>query len=269
MKINKSDLSVILSVSLFLALPSAFASIKEVAKVNGQAITEKDIDLALLNLSEMQRESLLKDGKSKAQVVLSLVNREILAQEAEKQRLDQDPEFKNKLAAYRKQLLMNEILEKKLSAELTPAAVKQFYESRKTVFSTDQVRVQHILFEDEGEAKKVLLMAKKPNADFQKLAENYSQDPSAKNNRGDIGYIPRGRMDAEFTDVAFTSAPGQIVGPVHTAFGYHLIKVIDKKYGRILGFDEVELQAKEMLKQELAQKLVLELRQKVKVELMR
>src|SRR5690606_4507139 len=128
-------------------------------------------------------------------------------------------------------------------------------------YSTDRVHAQHILLSDEKTANDVLRQARAPNADFQVLAERHSKDPSAKNNRGDIGVITRDAPFVDsFKDAAFGTASGSIVGPVKTQFGYHLIKVVEKKPGKVLGFEEVEQQVRMDLQREMIQNYMVQLK---------
>jgi peptidyl-prolyl cis-trans isomerase C len=247
----KSDFLILLSAFLVGSAPFLSVQAKEIARVKDRVITDRDLALSLAQLNEGQRESILRDQNSRRQILMGLIDQEVLALEGEKLKLDQDAEFKEAMLRFRKQLLTNRLLDKKLNTQLTLGEVKKYYQNHPEKFSTDQVRVQHILLSDENEARKILKLAKDPKNDFQELAEKYSVDPSAKNNRGDIGLITRDRMTPEFSDAAFQTGEGQITGPIQTAFGYHLIKVVQRRLGKTLEFDEVELRAKELLKQQL------------------
>jgi peptidyl-prolyl cis-trans isomerase C len=240
----------------------------EIAKVNGKALTEKDLNMALSGMTPGQREGLLKDQAARKQMVQNLIDQEVLLQEAEKEKLDQDQDYKDAYAAFRRQFLMNRALQKALTGKLTDAAAKKYYESNKAKFSTDQVHAMHILVKDELEAKELIKKAKAPDADFQKLAEQHSKDPSAKNNRGDLGFFTRGTMVEEFTEAAFNGKVGEVIGtPVKTTFGYHVIKVIEKKPGQVMSYADVENTVKSMLRNELAESYVSKLREQSKITL--
>ena len=240
---------------------------KELAKVNGKPITSKDLEQALGSFNEGQRENILADTASRRHILLSLIDEELLAQKAEKDKLDQDQEYKDAAAMFRKHYLANRALQKDLTSKVTDKAAKKFYENNKARFSTDEVHAQHILVTTEAEAKEILKKAKEPNADFMKLAEENSKDPSAKNNRGDLGFFTRDAMVGPFTDAAFGASAGEIVGPVKTSYGYHIIKVVEKKLGKPLEFTEVELKVKDQLRQELTQEYVGKLKDEAKVSI--
>jgi len=250
---------------LLVGTTSAWSA--DLAKVNGKVITDKDLETALAGVPDPQRDNILKDANSKRQILNGLVEQELLAQAAEKDKLDQTPDFKNALDAFRKQYLANRILQKNLGPEVNEKAVKKFYEKNKSRYSTDMVHAQHILVPTEEQAREVLKKAKEPNTDFQELAVKYSKDPSAKNNRGDLGFFGRDRMVPEFTEPAFKAGEGEIIGPIKTGYGYHVIKVIKKKFGKVMDFADVELKAQNDLRQELAQSFVSKLRKDAKVEI--
>ncbi len=254
---------VILSVFIFSQISSA----AQIATVNGKPVTDEDVKQALASLNEGQKETITKDVKAKKQVLSSVLEQEILLQEATKEKLDQDNEYKTALAAFRRQFLINRTLEKNLRSKMTDSAAKSYYETHKSDFSTDQVHAYHILVADEKKAKQMLADVKAPNADFQAIAEKNSEDPSAKNNRGDLGFFGRDQFVPEFTQAAFGASEGDIVGPVQTSFGFHIIKVLKKKTGQPLEYREVELKVKNALWQRLVLNYVGKLKEQAKIQI--
>lgn len=257
------------SMVFVLVLPflASFAQAEvELAKVNGQKITDSELTKVLSGMPAAQRSSVLQDRAARKQLVNSLIDQQVLIQEGEKLKLDQSKEFKEALDMFRRQYLATQILERNLSSKLTDTEARRYYEVNKQRFSTDQAHVQHILTSDELTAKDLLRKAKAPNADFQALAEKFSKDPSAKNNRGDIGIVLRDSpFVEEFKEAVFRTPEGEIVGPIKTSFGYHLIKVVEKKSGRPLNYDEVELRVKGELREKLVANFVKKLRAQAKV----
>ena len=243
---------------------SVFAA--DVAKVNGQSITDRDVQMALSSFNEGQRKSVLSDANSRRQIVSNLVEQEVLMQEAEKEKLDQDQDYKDALSGFKKQFLASRLLQKNLASKMNDKTAKKFYEAHKSKYSTDQVQVQHILVADEATARDILKKAQAKDADFQALAEKYSKDPSAKNNRGDLGVITHDSpFVPEFKDAAFEGSKGDLIGPIKTLYGYHIIKIVDKKIGKPLAYDEIELKVKSDLRQELIQVYVSELKKQAKL----
>jgi peptidyl-prolyl cis-trans isomerase C len=101
---------------------------------------------------------------------------------------------------------------------------------------------------------------------FKEFAEKNSVDPSAKNNRGDLGFITRDRMVPEFTQAAFNANEGESVGPVRTPYGYHVIKVLKKRAGKTLEFAEVEARVRNEMSSDLSQAYISNLKKTAKVE---
>jgi parvulin-like peptidyl-prolyl isomerase len=249
----------------FLAVPHQAWSM-DVATVNGKAVTDKDMEDSLGGLNEGQRHGLLRDYNARRQVLNGLIDQELLDQEAKKEKLDQDDAFKSALENFKRQYLASQVLRKNLSGKVTEAAAKRFYEANKVRYSTEQVHAQHILVTDEAKAMEILKEAQQPNADFQALAEKYSKDPSVKNNRGDIGFFGRaGQMVPEFTNAAFAGKEGEIIGPVRTSYGYHIIKIVERKPGKVLEYSDVEGRVMTDLQAETTQKYMSNLRKEAKV----
>jgi peptidyl-prolyl cis-trans isomerase C len=180
----------------------------------------------------------------------------------------------------RQQLVQKEILDK---VNVSGRDVQNFYDKNKDKYvEEEQVRARHILIrvpqevnpaDDaklKGKADDALNRAKK-GEDFAALAKEFSDDGS-KENGGDLGFFPRGRMVAEFEEAAFALQPGQTSEIVRTQFGYHIIKVEERKAGRALPFDEAKEQVKEDLTREQTyeryQQYMAGLRNKAKVEVL-
>jgi peptidyl-prolyl cis-trans isomerase C len=249
----------------FLAVPSLAWSM-DVATVNGKSVTDKDVEQSLGGMNDNQRHSLLRDYNARRQALNSVIDQELLDQEAKKEKMDQDDAFKTALDNFKRQYLASQVLRKNLSGKVTESAAKRFYEANKVRYSTEQVHAQHILVTDESKAMEILKMAQEPNADFQALAEKYSKDPSVKNNRGDIGFFGRGgQFVPEFTNAAFAAKEGEIIGPVRTSYGYHIIKIVDRKPGKILEYSDVEGRVMSDLQAETTQKYMENLRKEAKV----
>lgn len=138
-------------------------------------------------------------------------------------------EFLKKI--YTDQYFMNYFLDTVIKPEVLgmKEQARQSYEERKDEFL--EVSAYHILLEkkDKALAEEVLKRAEK-GEDFTQLAKEYSIDKAANEKGGDLGYFKKGMMVPEFQDAAFSMEPGQIKGLVETTFGYHIIKLTDKRY---------------------------------------
>jgi peptidyl-prolyl cis-trans isomerase C len=180
----------------------------------------------------------------------------------------------------RQQLVKKEVLDK---VNVSARDVQTFYDQHKDKYiEEEQVRARHILIRvpqevsptDDAKLKSKAddaLKRAKTGEDFAALAKELSDDGS-KENGGDLGFFPRGRMVAPFEEAVFALQPGQISEIVRTQFGYHIIKAEERKTGKALAFDEAKAQAQDDLTREQTyeryQKYVAGLRSKAKVEVL-
>jgi peptidyl-prolyl cis-trans isomerase D len=148
------------------------------------------------------------------------------------------------------------------SLTISDAEIEAFYKQNLSQYQTPaQIRASHILFKTEGKdenavkakAEEVLKMAKAPNADFAALAKKYSEDESNASNGGDLDYFGRGRMVPEFEAAAFAMKAGETSDLVKTAFGFHIIKVVDNKPESTRPLAEVKSEIEDQLKWQKAQ----------------
>ena len=158
----------------------------------------------------------------------------------------------------KKGLALKAMLAKDYDIKVSPKDIKAFYTTNKARFEQKgEVKASHILFKaKDGDkaglaaAKKkamdVYKLAKKPGADFAALAKEKSEGPSAPKG-GDLGFFTKERMVPEFSKAAFAAKKGGITKPVKTSFGYHVIKVVDKKVGGLTPLKEVS----DMISQQL------------------
>ena len=127
-----------------------------------------------------------------------------------------------------------------------------------------ELHARHILVEDEGTAKQVAERAKK-GEDFLALSKEFSKDPGSAADGGDLGWFTKDKMVKEFSDAAFKLEPGQISDPVKSQFGWHIIKVEEKRTKPAPQFAEVQDQIGNYLSQRAQQTLLLSLREKAKI----
>ncbi len=252
----KKNLLVILGTILLLL--SINLNAKTVyATVDGEEITQDDIDLVMRVLPGANFDTFSNEQKS--QIVSQAIERKLLAKEALKEKVDQDPEYKKTLEKIKKDLALEFWMKKKFeSVVVSDKEIKEFYNKNKAKFEKKaQVKARHILLKSEDEAKEVikeLKNAKDKLKKFIELAKEKSTGPSGKSG-GDLGWFDKTQMVPEFSDAAFKLKKGAFTKtPVKTQFGYHVIMVEDKKRSSTAPLDEVKNMIKENLKMEKFQK---------------
>ena len=241
----------------------ASASDPVIARVNGVDIKQSDLALAEEDVgADMQAAS----PEAKREHLISyLADIIMVTQAADKKNLADNPDFKRRLAFLRSKLLMGYELQEEAKTALTDEALKQTYdEAVKSMSGQEEVRARHILVEGEDEAKAILEQLK-GGADFAKLAKEKSKDPGAAEG-GDLGYFTKDQMVPEFADIAFKMYPGQLSNPVKTQFGWHVIKVEDKRIKQPPEFEKVKDQIEAYLTRKAQSDFIAKLRQSAKVE---
>ncbi len=222
---------------------------KVVADVNGVKLTEMDVETLVDKLSpQLQGRFATPEGKK--EIIDHMINELLMEQAALKKGLDKDPKVAAQLNSARRQILVenltaNEIVKTEVKDE---QAKKWYSDNIADLMQPEKVRASHILLKDEETAKKVLAKAKVKGADFAKLAQQYSEDPSVKENNGDLGFFTKDRMVAEFSKVAFALAPGEISDVVATQYGFHIIKLEEKQPAGAIPFDDIKPQIVNKLK---------------------
>lgn len=240
------------------------------ATVGNRKITQYDLDMVMKNLdprTAAQYNS--EDGKK--QLVQELVNQELFYLDAKDNHLDEDAEYLKEVESMKDAILKKHAVNKLLNEiSVSEEEVRNFYDENKALFyNQESVRASHILVSSETEAKSIYNEIK-DGMPFEEAAKKYSICPS-KSEGGDLGYFTRGRMVPEFEKVAFELEIGMVSNPVKSQFGYHLIKVTDKKSAEPKSYDESKNQIANMLlinkQQEVFYKKLEELKGKYEVRI--
>ncbi len=233
------------------------------AKVNGQEIRQSDVTIAEEELGPSLAQM---DPASRKDNVLSfLIDMKIVAKAAEDKKVADREEFKSKLAFARNRLLMDSLLGSEGKESLTDANMKKVYDdAAKQISGEQEVHARHILVESEDEAKKIAEELKK-GANFAELAKKSSKDPGAADG-GDLGFFTKDQMVPEFSKVAFELEPGKISDPVKSQFGWHIIKVEEKRNRQAPSFDQVKPQIEQYVVRKAQADYVTKLREAAKVE---
>ncbi|MEH6951629.1 peptidylprolyl isomerase [Nitrobacter sp. NHB1] len=255
-----------LALTLLVGTPvRADDSNRVLAKVNGSEIRQSDVNVAEEELGPSLAQM---DPSAKQENVLSfLIDMKIIAKAAEDKKLENSEDFKKRLAFARDRLLMDKLLAAEGKAAITDEAMKAVYaDASKQITSEEEVHARHILVPTEEEAKKIEAELKK-GADFAELAKKESKDPGASDG-GDLGFFTKEQMVPEFSKVAFALEPGKISDPVKTQFGWHIIKVEEKRARKAPTFDQVKPQIEQFVTRKAQADYVAKLRETAKVERM-
>ncbi|WP_460509706.1 peptidylprolyl isomerase [Hydrogenophaga soli] len=242
-----------------LISPWAWAQSSQVI-IQGQGIslTAQDLKAELERLPPDVRNGLLFRKDNLMQLASNLYIRRVMAQAADKQGLMKEPDNAKQLQLLQERVASDVFL-KWLDARNQPTA-EQLEERAREVYRADEkrytygesVRVRHILLTgDDAKAKAEELLSKlKAGADFAEMAKTQSRDPGSAARGGEMDFFERGRMVKPFEDYAFSAEVGQLSDPIQTQFGYHIIRVEEKKPAGRKPYESV----KEELSKEVLQK---------------
>jgi peptidyl-prolyl cis-trans isomerase C len=226
------------------------------AKVGTKEITKSEVE-AYAGLYPEQQQALIKaDPRMEEVLVRNLVSIMVVSDVAKKKGLEKDPTTRKQIDIMKNEYLARTYIQKEIlgKIKLTDKDYEAYYNAHKKEFENpEMVRARHILVavkpnatEEEKKAalKKAedILEKAKKGEDFAKLASEYSDDPGSKAKGGDLGFFTQGSMVGKFEQAAFTLKPGEISPVVETEFGYHIIKVEERKAAEQQPYDAVKEQ---------------------------
>jgi peptidyl-prolyl cis-trans isomerase C len=239
------------------------------AKIGGKKITISDFNRILGYFDSERQKMLEKNPQLKETILRQLVQGMVVSELAKKAGFDKRPEIKKQLDFFKDNFLANEFLKTEVADKMTVSEddMKSYYDTHQDEFKTpEMVRTRHILIKidtsaSEEDKKKAKEKAKEKaedilgrihaGEDFAKLASDLSDDPVSKSKGGDLGFFAKGMMVKSFEEAAFALKPGEVSGIVESPFGYHIIKLEERKDSAIEPYDI----AKETINQKLLQDL--------------
>ena len=244
-----------------------------VATVNGAPIHQSDLAVAEEEAGQLPP---MSPDQKQDYLVQFTADMLLLAKAAEDKKIGDSDAFKHKMSFARDKLLMETLLQQTGKAALTDEAMHKVYDDAvKQMAPEQEVHARHILIRaaagDEKASKaaedkiKAVIARLKKGEDFVKVAGEVTEDPSGKANGGDLGYFTKEQMVPEFSDVAFKLDKGQISDPVKTQFGWHVIKVEDKRTKPMPTFEEVKPQIEQFVTRKAQADLVGSLRASAKI----
>jgi peptidyl-prolyl cis-trans isomerase C len=223
---------------------AAMAEDKVFAKVDGQAITQADVSAMMASLGPQLAQ--LPEAERLKTVIDRLVDMRVIAAAAAKDGLEDSPSYKARIAQVRTQLLVAEFVKTKVEGSVTPEMVKARYDKDAAGFNPpEEFHARHVLVKTEDEAKAVLADLAK-GGDFAKIAEEKSQDPGSAKQGGDLGWFAAGDMVPDFEKAVAALKPGETTkAPVQTQFGFHVIKLEEKRKQPLPSLDDVKDQVRQ------------------------
>ena len=226
---------------------------KILANVNGNSITERDIDAMIMAMG--QQGAAYNNPQGRAMILDQVINKKLMLLDAEKNLYEYDAEFKAELAQIKEDMLANFAIKKVVeNITVTDDEVKADYDNNPDKFKTgESVEASHILVDSEDKAKELLDKINAGEISFEDAARENSSCPSSQNG-GELGQFGRGQMVKEFEDAAFSLEVGVVSAPVQTQFGWHLIKVSAKSESSAMPYEEIADQLKEQLLADKQQK---------------
>jgi len=233
-------------------------------KVNGITIPQSKIDFLLKNaIAQGQADT----PELRNQIREELINRELLSQEAAKKGLDKNAEVAMQIDMQRQGVLINAYLQDYMRTHpITDEAIRKEYDQAKAQAGDKEYRARHILVEKEDEAKDIIAQLKR-GGNFEKIAADRSKDQGSKASGGDLGWASPRRYVPAFGQALTKLKKGQTTEtPVQTQFGWHVIHLDDERAMKIPSFDEAKPQLQQMMRNQMVQKAVSDLRAKAKIE---
>lgn len=258
-----------------LAVTPAFAQDKSakgagedpvVARVNGAVLHRSDLEMALRSAPpEMQQQPL---DKIYPQLLASMVNAELLAQAGRKAKIDQNEQVKEQIHGAENEIIADAYVASLARTQISEAKLHQAYDQyAKEAPQTEEVHARHILVATEQEAKDIIDQLNK-GADFATLAKEKTIDPPGKTDGGDLGYFTKGDMLPEISAAAFALKPGEYTKtPIHTQYGWHVVKVEDRRPGKPGTYEQVAPEIAQQMTQEIVGAKLQDLRSQGKIEL--
>ena len=211
---------------------------KVLATVGGMPITDDNVTEFLMSLGQRGQAYNTPDGRR--EILKQIVSNKLMLLDAKRNLYEAEPAFKAHLAKVKDDLLTSYATEKVISGvKVSDKDAEEYYEKNKEKFvSGESVNASHILVDSEELAKEILAKIQSGELTFEAAATEYSSCPS-KANGGSLGDFGRGQMVPEFDTAVFAMSEGEISGPVKTQFGYHLIRLNEKRSSSVMPYAEI------------------------------
>lgn len=236
-----------------------------VAKIDGVDVTKSELDLAEGNVDPQLAQ--LPPEQKRLAALTAIIDSKVIAAKAKAEKLDEQPEFKRRVQFIVDRELHNSYFKTHIVDVVTDADVKARYDAEvKAMPKVEEVHARHILVKTEDEAKAIIKELGE-GKDFAELAKQKSTDPN-KSDGGDLGYFRKGQMVPEFEAAAFAMNNGDVSKePIKTQFGFHVIKVEDKRIAPPPELDKVKDQVRQIIMRDKYMELLKTSKDAAKIEI--
>jgi peptidyl-prolyl cis-trans isomerase C len=262
---SKYRLLAAVAVVALLSAPAFAGDDTVVARVNGKAITQADVMHEMGNLPPQLQQAGPKAIAPK--IIEQLVLARMLADAGTAEKIQNDAEVKRRVKQAEDRIVADTYLRRKVEPQVTDAALKARYDKEvASIKPQDEVRASHILVASEDEAKDIIKKLS-GGANFADLAKEKSTDKGSAAQGGDLNFFTEGEMVKPFSEAAFGMKVGEVSKtPIKTDFGWHVIKVVDRRPAKAPTFEQAKPQLQQQMAQEAAQKVINGLKDKTKIE---
>ncbi len=244
-------------------LISSTAWAKVIARVDGVEITEDDAAIAFEDLGPTLPPQ-MDPGQKREYIVNYLIDLKLTARKAAADKLDKGPDFERKMAYFQEKARMQALLDTIRAKAVTETEINRVYtEAATSQGSQTEVKASHILVETEEQVKEALKRVRS-GEDFAKVATEISKDPGSPG--GELGWFTKEKMVPEFAELAFKTPPGQISDPVKSRFGWHIIKVEDRRTQEFPPLADVRGQVEQFITRKSHTEAIQALRGNAKIE---
>jgi peptidyl-prolyl cis-trans isomerase C len=235
-----------------------------IAKVDGKTITEADMRLAETEIGSDLGS--LPDPTKRRVLLEFLIENQLFADAAEKDKLSASADFGDRMQYWRRRALRDVYFDKSVKDSVSEAEAKRYYDQHVGALKPeDEVRARHILVESREKAvelyEKIL-----HGGDFAALAKENSKDPGSKDQGGELGFFSRGQMVPQFEEAAFKLQSGEVGEPFESQFGWHIVKVDERRQRPAPSFETVKERVRAAMIHQKAQEIAGELRGKAQIE---
>jgi peptidyl-prolyl cis-trans isomerase C len=235
---------------------------KAVVVVNGTVLTEQDVDTFAQAVSSSRGQQMPRQ-----EILNTLIDRELLFQEAMAKGYDKLPDVVRELDNQKRSLLANVTVSEVLRAQpITDQELRKVYEDRVVSVKANEYKARHILVKTEGEAKDIIAQLDK-GADFSALAKSKSIDTASAEKGGDLGWFSANQMVPEFTKAAAALTKGKYTTtPVKSQFGWHIIMLDDTRPVTPPKFEDIKSRLEGVVQNQRLSEYISALRKKAKIE---